>query len=164
MRTRQLALLCSVAILASLFLPWITTPIGNNLVPWDALPAFERATLEEYVRASPPQVLVYLGSFLLAAFFLILSIFGKETRLVAFLTGALPVGLAGWAVYSVREQLNLSELQGTMEEATALFQQGSEALGPGGWAWLGGAALILILSIFDPGRHKPTPIVTSSRW
>jgi hypothetical protein len=163
MISRQLALLCALAILASLFLPWVTTPIGSNLVPWDALPAFERPAIETYVREASPQVLVYLGSFLLAALFVLLSLFGQETRLVALLTGALPVGLVGWAVYSVREQLNLAEFDLTGEEMWALFQQASDALGAGGWAWIGGAALLFLLSIFDPGRAKPKP-VTASRW
>jgi hypothetical protein len=94
---------------------------------------------------------------------LILSVFGQETRLTAFLTGALPVGLAGWTVWSAREQLNLSELEGTMDEFNAFVAQASSVLGTGGWAWIGGAALLLLLSIFDPGRPKPKP-VTSSRW
>jgi hypothetical protein len=164
MLSRQFALLCALAILGSLFLPWVITPIGSNLVPWDVLPAFERPAIEEYVRAAPPQVLVFLGSFVLAALFALLSLIGRETRLVALLTGALPVGLVGWAVYSVREQLNLAELEMTGEDLWALFQQASDALGTGGWAWIGGAALLFLLGLFDPGRAKPKPVVTSSRW
>jgi hypothetical protein len=163
MISRQIALLCALAMLASLFLPWVTTPIGPNLVPWDALPAFERPVLETYVREASPQVLVFLGSFLLAALFVILSLFGQETRLVAFLTGALPVGLVGWTIYTVREQLNFAEMEMNGETASALFQQASDALGAGGWAWIGGAALLFLLGLFDPGRPKPK-LVTASRW
>jgi hypothetical protein len=163
MVARQIALLCSLAILASLFLPWIVTPIGNNLVPWDVLPAFERTEVETYVRSAPPEVLVFLGSFLLAALFVLLALIGREKRSLAFLTGVGPVGLAGLAVWRERERLGLAELELTMEEMNSLLAQASAVLGTGGWAWIGGAALLLLLSIFDPGRAKPKP-VTTSRW
>lgn len=164
MLSRQIALLCSVAILASLFLPWIVTPLGNNLAPWDALPPFGGEEMQAYVTSAPPQVLVFLASFVLAAFFLFLALFGREKRLIALLTGAGPVGLAAWAVWKERAQLNLTEIEGTMEDVNRLVAQASEVLGPGGWAWIGGAALLFLLGLFDPGRAKPKPVVTSSRW
>jgi hypothetical protein len=163
MLTRQLALLCSLAILGSLFLPWIATPIGNNLVPWDVLPNFERAAVEEYLRNATPQTLVFLGSFLLAALFLLFSIVGIERRWLAFLTGAAPVGFAAWAIWQNREALNLAAVEITVEESQRLFVQASDVLGPGGWAWIGGAAVLLLLGLFDPGRPKSRP-VTTSRW
>jgi len=163
MLSRQIALLCSVAILASLFLPWIITPLGTNHAPWNALPAFGSEEMEEYVRNASPQVLVFLASFILAAFFLFLALFGREKRFIALVTGAVPVGFAAWAIWQARAQLNLTEIEGTMEDANRLFAQASEVLGPGGWAWIGGAALLFLLGLFDPGRAKPRPI-TSSRW
>lgn len=164
MLSRQIALLCALAILGSLFLPWIVTPIGNNLVPWDVLPAFERPVIEDYVRNAPTETLVFLGSFLLAAFFALLSLFGQETRLIALLTGGLPIGFAGWTIWQNRESLALAEVQMTMEEFNLRLAQASEVLGTGGWAWIGGAGLLLLLGLFDPGRSKPQPAVTASRW
>ena len=163
MLLRQIALLCSAAILAGLFLPWVATPLGANLVPWDALPAFDRAAVETYVRAAPPEVLAFLGSFLLAALFLLLALFGAERRSLAFLTGASVVGLAGLLVWRAREALGIVEPQWTMEEANRLLTLASDVLGPGGWAWIGGGALLFLLGILDPGRPKPRP-VTASRW
>jgi hypothetical protein len=163
MRTRQLALLCSLAILASLFLPWIVTPIGNNLVPWDVLPNFDRAAVEDYVRASPPEALLFLFSFVLAAFFFLLSLIGREKRWLAFLCGAGPVALAGLAVWRERERLAFAEMELTMDQANLLLAEASAVLGPGGWAWIGGGALLFLLGLFDPGRPKPLPL-TGSRW
>lgn len=120
--------------------------------------------MQAYVTSAPPQVLVFLASFVLAAFFLFLALFGREKRLIALLTGAGPVGLAAWAVWKERAQLNLTEIEGTMEDVNRLVAQASEVLGPGGWAWIGGAALLFLLGLFDPGRAKPKPVVTSSRW
>lgn len=164
MLSRQFALLCSIAILGSLFLPWVITPIGSNLVPWDALPPFDRAAVEAYVRAATPETLVFLGSFLLAALFFLLTLFGAERRWLAFLTGAGPVGLAGLAIWRERERLGLAEVTLSMEEFNLRLAQASEVLGPGGWTWIGGALLLFLLGIFDPGRAKPKPVVTSSRW
>jgi hypothetical protein len=163
MLSRHIALLCSAAILASLFLPWLATPVGDNLVPWDALPGFDRAAVADYLGNAPVEVIVFLASFLLAAFFLVLSLVGLERRSLALLTGAAPVGFAGWTVFQNREGLNLTGLELTMEEATRLFAQASEVLGPGGWAWIGGAAVLLLLGVFDPGKPRPRP-VTTSRW
>lgn len=163
MVSRQIALLAALAMLAGLFLPWIVTPIGSNLAPWDALPAFERGPVEDYVRNATPEVLVFLGSFLLAALFVVVSIVGQEKRSLAFLTGIGPVGLAGYLIWQNREALALAELEYTMEEATQYVAQASAILGTGGWIWIGGAVVLLLLSIFDPGRAKPRP-VTASRW
>lgn len=155
---RPLALLCAAAILAGLFLPWVATPVGANLAPWDALPAFDRASVESFLSQAPTEVLAFLISFLLAGLFLLLALVGLERRWLAFLTGASVVGLAGTLVWRVREALGLAEMQWTMDEAGRLFSLASDVLGPGGWAWIGGGALMFLLGIFDPGRSKPRPV------
>lgn len=160
---RPLALLCAIAILAALFLPWVATPLGVNLAPWDALPAFDRASIETYLTEAPTEVRMFLFSFVLAALFVLLSLVGLEKRSLAFLTGVSVVGLAGVLVWRVRETLGIVEPQWTMEEATRLFELANAALGTGGWAWIGGGALLLLLGVFDPGRTKPRS-ATASRW
>lgn len=163
MRTRQTAMLCALAMLASLFLPWIVTPIGSNLVPWQALPAFDRAVIEDYIRSAPPQTLVFLGSFLLAALFVLLAIVGGERRSLAILTGAGPLGLAALAVWNARDQLGLAEMEGSLEDMAALIDRATAVLGAGGWTWILAAMLLFLIGLFDPGRPKPKP-VTASRW
>lgn len=160
---RPLALLCAVAILAGLFLPWVTTPVGSNLAPWDALPAFDRAAVETYLTDAPREVQVFLLSFVLAALFLLLALVGLERRWLAFLTGLCPVGLAATLVWRAREAVGIVEPQWTMDEANRLFALASDVLGPGGWAWIGGGVLMLMLGVFDPGRARPRP-ATASRW
>lgn len=159
---RPLALLCAIAILAGLFLPWVTTPVGANLAPWDALPAFDRAAIESYLTDASNEVRLFLVSFVLAAFFALLALVGQERRWLAFLTGLSIVGLAGTLIWRTREALGILEPQWTMEEANRLFALASDVLGPGGWAWIGGGAVMLLLAIFDPGRSKRP--ATASRW
>lgn len=160
---RPLALLCALAILAALFLPWVATPLGSGIAPWDALPAFDQAAAQDYLRTAPPEELAFLASFALAALFLLLAIVGLASRLLAFLTGASVVGLAGTLVWRAREALGLMEADWTTAEATRLFSVASDVLGPGGWAWIGGGLLLLLLGLFDPGRPKPRA-ATASRW
>lgn len=160
---RPLALLCAIAVLAGLFLPWVATPLGTNLAPWDALPAFDQASIEAYIAEAPNEVRLFLFSFVLAALFVLLSLVGLEKRWLAFLTGVSIVGLAGTLVWRVREALGIVEPQFTMEEANRLFGLANDVLGTGGWAWIGGGLVLLLLGVFDPGRTKPQP-VTTSRW
>ena len=160
---RPLALLCAIAILAGLFLPWVATPLGANLAPWDALPAFDRASIETYLTQAPNEVRLFLFSFVLAALFVLLSLVGLEKRWLAFLTGVCVVGLAGTLVWRVREALGIVEPQFTMEEANRLFGLANDVLGTGGWAWIGGGLLMLLLGVFDPGRAKARA-ATASRW
>ncbi|HEY6918679.1 MAG TPA: hypothetical protein VI412_05420 [Tabrizicola sp.] len=160
---RPLALLCAVAILAGLFLPWVATPLGTNLAPWEALPAFDRASVEAYLGQAPNEVRLFLFSFVLAALFVLLSLVGLEKRWLAFLTGVSVVGLAGLTVWRGRETLGIVEPQWTMDEANRLLLLANDVLGTGGWAWIGGGVLLLLLGVFDPGRTKPRP-ATASRW
>ncbi len=160
---RPLALLCAIAIVASLFLPWAATPLGPNLAPWSALPAFDSESVQRYLTEAPNNVRLFLMSFFLAALFLLTALVGWEKRWLAFLTGACVVGLAGSTVWRSREALGLVEPEMTMVEANRLFLLANDVLGTGGWAWIGGGALMLLLGVFDPGRAKPHPI-TSSRW
>lgn len=160
---RPLALLCAAAILAGLFLPWVATPLGANLSPWDALPAFDRGSVETYLREAPNEVRLFLFTFVLAALFLLSALVGLERRWLAFLTGLCPVGLAATLVWRARETLGIVESQWTAEEAGRLFSLASDVLGPGGWAWIGGGAVMLLLGVFDPGRAKPRS-ATASHW
>jgi hypothetical protein len=165
MLSRQIALLCSLAMLGSLFLPWVITPIGNNIAPWDVLPAFDRAEIEAYLRAQAPETNLFLFSFLLAAFFFLMALIGREKRWLAFLTGLVPVAFAGLAVWRDRERLGLAEMEMTTEQMGLLIAEASAVLGTGGWAWIGGGAVLLLLGLFDPGIPKPKPqAVTMSRW
>lgn len=160
---RPLALLCAAAILAALFLPWVATPVGANLAPWDALPAFDRASVENYLRDAPHEVRLFLFTFVLAALFLLSALVGLERRWLAFLTGACVTGLAGTVVWRARETLGIVEPEVTMAEASRLFSLAQDVLGTGGWAWIGGGAVMLLLGVFDPGRSKPRA-ATTSRW
>lgn len=160
---RPLALLCAIAILAGLFLPWVATPVGANLAPWDALPAFDRASVETFLTQAPNEVRLFLLSFVLAALFVLVALVGLERRWLAFLTGVCIVGLAGITVWQSRAALGLVPPQWTIEEANRLFLLANDVLGTGGWAWVGGGALLLLLGVFDPGRTKPRA-ATASRW
>jgi hypothetical protein len=160
---RPLALLCAVAILAGLFLPWVATPIGANLAPWEALPAFDRDSVQTYLLDAPNEVRLFLLTFALAALFLLSALVGLERRWLAFLTGVCVVGLAGTLVWRARDTLGIVEPEVTIAEASRLFTLASDVLGTGGWAWIGGGTVMLLLGVFDPGRPKGR-VARTSRW
>ena len=112
---------------------------------------------------APNEVRLFLLSFVLAALFVLVALVGLEKRWLAFLTGVCVVGLAGISVWQSREALGLVPPQWTMDEASRLFRLANDVLGTGGWAWVGGGALLLLLGVFDPGRAKPRA-ATASRW
>lgn len=154
MLSRSLALLCAAAMLASLFMPWMTTPLGENLVPVKALQDLDGRQVEQLLGNAPPEVWVFVGSFALAALFLLLGVMGAASRALAILTGAAPVGLVAWAMLSATQKARASGLPFSGDDLSELFQQAVRFLGFGAWAWIGGATVLLLLGLFDPGRRK----------
>lgn len=155
MRTRLLALLAAVAVVASLFMPWFVGPFGTAFVPGDALSTLDARQFERMASNPPPiEVIVFMASFPLAALFALLALIGREGRLLAIVTGALPVGLAVYAVVTDMRKLEATGLQISHRDMGEILARLSEVLGPGLYAWLGGAAVLLVLGLFDPGRRK----------
>lgn len=153
MLTRSLALLCAAAVLVSMFLPWMTTPLGGNLVPWDVIGSLTEEQIREFVETSPA-TLVFLASFALSAIFLLLALIGRESKSLAFLAGAAPVGLVIWLFVSASEQIDLSGLPISSGDVGEIFTQASRLLGPGALAWIIGASILLLLGLVDPGRRR----------
>ncbi|MBA3911740.1 MAG: hypothetical protein C0524_18160 [Rhodobacter sp.] len=151
---RPLALLCAAAILASIFLPWFTTALGETLVPWNTIRILNVDQMQDAVRNAPPEVIVFLVSFALATIFLLLALIGQESKMLAFLTGAIPVGLVAWIVLSASNQVDLSGLPISSGDLSQMLAQATEVLGPGAWAWSGGAGILVLLGLLDPGRRR----------
>lgn len=155
MRTRLLALLAAVTIVGSLFMPWFVGPFGTAFVPWDAFSKIDARQFERMASNPPPiQVILFMASFPFAAIFALLALIGREFRLQAIATGAIPVGLVAYAVVTDMRKLEATGLQIPRRDLGEILVRLSEVLGPGVYAWLGGAAVLLVLGLFDPGRRK----------
>lgn len=156
MRTRMLAMLAALAMLASAFFPWITTALGDVLVPWDLVSTLSRDQAEALIRSAPPEALAVLASFVLAALFALAALIGLERRGLALLTGLVVLGVVGWTFYQAREAMVAAGLPAGAQEMLDFASTSYQGLGAGALAWLGGAAVLLLLGLFDPG-NRPAP-------
>jgi len=154
MAFRILILICAIAMVASLFLPWLHGPAGNFLVPWDFLKQLDPDQGWRLLQQSPPEIWVAAGSFALAALLALACLLGIEGKLLALLTGVVPPGMVVYGSLQGANRLNdLGLPQLRITDWRALLEQVQQSFGPGLYAWLGGACVILILSLLDPGRR-----------
>ena len=151
MLSRPLALVAAFAILASLFLPWLSSPFGENVVPWSVLSKLDAAGAQALLADAKPETIAYGCSFVLAALFVLFALIGRESRLLAFLTGVLPVALVAWALFLLLRQPDGS-LSFSGSDTSAVT---TPMLGAGAWAWVLGASLLATLGVVDPGRRRP---------
>lgn len=151
MLSRPLALVAAFAILASLFLPWLSSPFGENVVPWTVLRGLDAEGAQAILADARPETIAYGCSFVLAALFLLFALIGRESRLLAFLTGVLPVALVAWALFTLMRQSD-GGLSFSGSDASAVT---TRMLGAGAWAWILGASTLATLGVVDPGRRRP---------
>ena len=152
---RLLALLCAAAMLASPFLAWLTPPVGEGMVPWHAIRAMNTDQLQGIVQHAPPAAILFIASFLLAAVFVLMTLIGRETKTLAFLTGVAPLGLVAWVLISAYSRAGSANLPIPSHNLSGGLGAVTDVLGPGVWAWFGSAVLLLLLGLFDPGRQRP---------
>lgn len=151
MLSRPLALVAAFAILASLFLPWLSSPFGENVVPWSVLSKLDAAGAQAILADAKPETIAYGCSFVLAALFVLFALIGRESRLLAFLTGVLPVALVAWALFTLLRQSDGSlSFHGSDTSGVT-----TRMLGAGAWAWVLGASMLATLGVVDPGRRRP---------
>lgn len=154
MSARPLVLIAAAAMVGSFFLPWIAAPTGANLVPWDAVKGLDGAQIKDMLTNLPPEGMAFFGSFALAALLVLFGLMGASPRLIVFLTGALPVGLVAWAIYSAMQQGNAMGLPVSGNDLMQVAQEISRMLGAGAWAWIGGGALLFLMGLFGSGGRR----------
>lgn len=152
MQARPLVMLCAALLLGSIFLPWLSGPLGNDMVPWDAVSQLNGDQINQVLSELPPEGLAFVASFAFAALIFLLGLMGSAPRLLVLITGALPVGLVGWALFQATRAGQSSPIPVTGDDISQILQQLAEVLGPGAWMWLGGGAVLLLLSLFAPSR------------
>jgi hypothetical protein len=151
MLSRPLALIAAAAILASLFLPWYSSPFGQNVVPWTVIRDLDAAGAQALLKDAQPQAIAFGCSFVLATLFVIFALFGRESRLLAFLTGLVPVTLVAWALVSLVGQTDVMAVSFSGSEVSDLA---ARVVGLGAWFWILGASLLATLGLIDPGKKR----------
>jgi hypothetical protein len=154
---RTLGLFAALAMLGSLFLPWLT--VGPPLVPWDAIKSLidlDPQLRSQMFQTMPPTEIITFGlSFIAALLFLLTS---ASSRLLAFLAGVLPFATA--AILFTRAGNPASGFGADLPDFNApdFSQQLSEfydIAGPGLTLWFGSAAVLLLIGLLfspSPGR------------
>lgn len=161
---RLLASFAALAMVVSLFLPWVAVPFGNSPSPFDAGRAFWEVAQEAGLNWGDLAGEVLEQSVVVAA---ALAAFALSV-LLALLFGL--TGLMGWfpngarliiavlvAVVALIGWLQLSDLTGQLAEALGpaapddLISQAMEFLRPGAYLYFGGG-VILLLTSFIPAR------------
>ncbi|MEO6299888.1 MAG: hypothetical protein ABIV25_06945, partial [Paracoccaceae bacterium] len=154
MAFKPLVILLAAAMLGSLFLPWLATPAGNIMVPWDLIKQIKPDQALDVMKQSPPEVWALVASFALAALLVVTCLLGIESKLVGVLTGAIPLALVGYGIYhgaNAASDLGVPQLR--LQDWNDMLNQIKQTFGPGLYAWLGGAALLFVVSFLDPGRR-----------
>lgn len=151
MLSRPLAFVAALAILASLFMPWLSSPFGENVVPWSVLRTLDADGAQALLADAGPETIAYGCSFVLATMFVLFALIGRESRLLAFLTGVLPVALVAWALFTLLRQSD-GGLSFSGSDASAVT---TRMLGAGAWSWVLGASTLATLGVVDPGRRRP---------
>lgn len=154
MLSRPLALVAALTILVSLFLPWMSSPFGENVIPWTVLRDLDAAEAQAILKDARPEAIAYGCSFVMAALFVLFALFRRESRLLAFLTGLVPVSLAAWALVSLVTRTDMVGLSFSGSQASEVA---SQMLGAGAWAWILGASALSTLGLIDPGRGRRRP-------
>lgn len=154
MRTRILALLCAGLMLGSIVLPWFAVPFGDDFVPYDALGQLNSDQINQLLSDMPPEVMAFLGSFVMAAVMLILGFMGSTPKIVAIITGALPVGLVAWAIFSGANEVSAAGFDIPSDNIMEFLKQISEFIGVGAWIWIGSGVTLLVLGLLDPGPRR----------
>lgn len=154
---RALAILAAVAMVVGLFLPWLNPETsGVRLVPWDLLKSLEPnlETARKFATESPPELLVFLSTFALAALFGILALLGAPSRLLAFLAGGGAVGIVGYGALRMKDQVQALGIPvPSMDNLAEFAKSAPEVFGMGAFAWAGGAVLLLLTALIGYGNR-----------
>lgn len=144
---RLIALVFSLGILGSAFLPWIDMPLVMEASLYDLVQQVGLDRLQSELSAETPVIVwLFVSSFALAALTALISLATFSQALV-FFTGALPVGVGVWTLVDTRR--NLEAALGEVPFSTADI---TEVMGLGVWAYLACGALLLLLGLTGNAR------------
>ncbi|MCB5410485.1 hypothetical protein [Pseudogemmobacter faecipullorum] len=155
---RATAILAALAMLTSLFLTWFTpgTP-GLSFAPRELISAVQPdlTGVTNFISQSPPEVTLFLASFVLATLFLVLMLFDLPSRLLALAAGGLGLGLMLWSGFRIwRGGLkNPLPPELGLNDGGEIVKFAADVMGYGAWAWSLGALLLFIAGLTGFARR-----------
>ena len=173
--TYPLAALCGLVMVGSLFLTWIkisptllgfpdpggaslsleglTANIQTEFGPQDLI-AMDGYSIETMMQE--PLGIAVAASFLFAAAVAILGFLGGMVpRFFAIIGGILPFAIIGYAYYDLSSQIPEGIPFPVLGDGSVMdkVNQAREIMAPGAYAYIGGAALLLLLGILSPSKR-----------
>jgi hypothetical protein len=154
MSARPIALIAAAAMVGGFFLPWMSTPAGASLVPWDTVKGLDAAQIQDMLTSLPPEGMAFFASFALAGLLVLLGLMGAAPRLIVLVTGAIPVGFVAWGLYTAMNQGNAMGIPVSGSDPTQIAEEVARMFGPGAWAWVGGGTLLFLMGLFGIGGRR----------
>ena len=159
---RILAILAAAAMVASLFLPWMSlAPLApGGLVPWDLVKEIDLSMdgLRQLTATLPWQALLLLATFPLAALFLLLALVGLPVRLLAIVAGGIPIAAIAYAIWDAYSDAQSAAAVLGVEVPTGdlvgVLRSATEHLSFGAWAWGVGAIILFLTGLIGYGRRR----------
>jgi hypothetical protein len=155
---RAISTLAAAAMVISLFLPWLAIAgLGSSFVPYDLVKGLnpDMQAVQDFVDQAPPLLLAFLGTFVLAGLYVLLAVVGLPSRALAFLTGALAVGIVAYGFVQARDgALSTGLPLPQTNDLGEIFNAVSDVLGMGAWAWGVGALLLLLGGLVGVGSQR----------
>lgn len=136
-----LAALLAAALLGSFFLPVISVPMLLQITPIGTLEDVGFDGLRDMELAGQ----LFFASFPLAALVLVAALLRSCPAGLAFVAGAVPIGVTIWAALNINDEL---QSLGLPLQAPDF----ADFLGNGAWLYIGAAVALVLLALFDRGR------------
>jgi|GEM_PF-1938097 len=155
---RAIAILAAIAMVASLFLSWLSPTIAGPVgaVPWDMLKQMQwnGDTLKSFVDSAPPELWVLVSTFVFAALFAVLAILGAASRLLALLAGGGVLGLLAYAALNLDKIVPGGMPVPSSGDLMELLKVLPDFVGPGAFAWVGGALVLFLSGLIGFGSRR----------
>lgn len=152
MRLNAAVTLGGGAMAASYFLPWLAGGLlgGAAVVPHEVLTPLA----QELGAETPVELWAFLATFALAVIVAVLALVNASSRVLVLAAGAAPFAWLGWMFLRARngaEATGLPLPTPDWNDFSAIWEMLQEVAQFGLWAYLGGALLLVVLAIADPG-------------
>jgi hypothetical protein len=139
---QMLGIIVAALMAASFFMPWVVF-FGESRGPQ----VFFDDRLEALLNG-PWQLLVFLGSFAVAALAVLVAVVGRAAGLLMLLAGAIPYGLIAQQVLSVRDQVQDAGFPlPRLDDPVEAFQSIRELLEIGAPIYFISAALLVVVGL-----------------
>jgi hypothetical protein len=145
MQPRLFLLIISGALAGSFFLPWLNGGLAEFRTPkaiFDAMP-------KDDLTAIPPVIMVFLGTFALAALVAGMALLGFASRILTLFAGVIPICLFAyaWAEFDAQRQaMGIPEL--SLDQWEQIWEALQQAFSTGFFVYAGASVLLLLTGLF----------------